>query len=58
VRTGVYHEVIVAYLAWVRARGFERAHLWACPPQRGNNFIFWCHPTHQRTPNKERLLLW
>jgi E1A/CREB-binding protein len=54
----VYHEVIVAYLAWVRARGFERAHLWACPPQRGNNFIFWCHPTHQRTPNKERLLLW
>jgi hypothetical protein len=58
VRTAVYHEIIVAYLAWARLRGFARAHLWACPPQRGNNFIFWCHPTHQRTPSKERLLQW
>jgi len=57
-RTNVYHEIIVAYLAWVRARGFTKAHLWACPPQRGNNFIFWCHPQHQRTPSKDRLLSW
>ena len=57
-RTAVYHEIIVSYLAWVRRRGFVRAHLWACPPQRGNNFIFWCHPQHQRTPSKERLIQW
>ena len=57
-RTAVYHEIIVSYLAWARRRGFVRAHLWACPPKRGNNFIFWCHPQHQRTPSKDRLLQW
>jgi hypothetical protein len=57
-RTNVYHEIIISYIAWVRLRGFLKVHLWSCPPQRGNNFIFWCHPQHQRTPNKERLILW
>ena len=57
-RTEVYHELLVAYLDWSRGRGFEAAHIWACPPQRGNNFIFWCHPQHQRTPSRERLTEW
>lgn len=57
-RTAVYHEILMSYLAWARKRGFTTAHLWACPPQRGNNFIFWCHPQHQRTPSKDRLLTW
>merc|ERR1712147_492755 len=50
--------VYVAYLDWSRGRGFDAAHIWACPPQRGNNFIFWCHPQHQRTPSRERLTEW
>jgi len=58
VRTAVYHEILVSYLAWVAARGFTHAHIWACPPYRGNNFIFWCHPSHQRTPSGERLVQW
>ena len=57
-RTEVYHELLVAYLDWSRGRGFDAAHIWACPPQRGNNFIFWCHPQHQRTPSRERLTEW
>lgn len=57
-RTKVYHEIIVSYLLWCRLRGFQHAHIWACPPHRGNNFIFWCHPQHQKTPSKERLLAW
>jgi len=57
-RTAVYHEILLGYMAWVKARGFTHAHIWACPPQRGNNFIFWCHPSHQRTPSKERLVEW
>jgi hypothetical protein len=57
-RTVVYHEILVAYLAWVRARGFKIGHIWSCPPQRGDNFIFWCHPPHQRTPSRERLSAW
>lgn len=57
-RTMVYQEIVVCYLAWARQRGFKRCHFWACPPQRGDNFIFWCHPTHQRTPSRDRLNAW
>ena len=57
-RTAVYHEILVAYLDWLRRRGFKAAHIWSCPPQRGNNFIFWCHPLHQKTPTRDRLSGW
>jgi hypothetical protein len=57
-RTIVYQEIIVAYLKWSQLRGFKRCHLWSCPPQRGDNFIFWCHPSHQRTPSRDRLNSW
>eukprot|EP00429_Kryptoperidinium_foliaceum_P000131 CAMPEP_0176018066 /NCGR_PEP_ID=MMETSP0120_2-20121206/8685_1 /TAXON_ID=160619 /ORGANISM="Kryptoperidinium foliaceum, Strain CCMP 1326" /LENGTH=1204 /DNA_ID=CAMNT_0017351103 /DNA_START=437 /DNA_END=4051 /DNA_ORIENTATION=+ len=57
-RTEVYHEILVSYLATARARGFETAHIWACPPSRGNSFVFWNHPSSQRTPNQDRLLNW
>lgn len=57
-RTALYHEVLVAYLASARVRGFESAHIWACPPSKGNSFVFWNHPASQRTPTKERLISW
>jgi hypothetical protein len=57
-RTDVYHEMLVSYLATARARGYESAHIWACPPARGNSFVFWNHPNSQRTPTKERLVAW
>ena len=57
-RTEVFREILVAYLATARARGYESAHIWACPPSRGNSFVFWNHPASQRTPTKERLISW
>jgi hypothetical protein len=57
-RTEVYHEILVSYLATARERGFQTAHIWACPPSRGNSFVFWNHPASQRTPNKEHLISW
>lgn len=57
-RSEVFQEILVAYLATARVRGFEAAHIWACPPSRGNSFIFWNHPSSQRTPTHERLLSW
>jgi hypothetical protein len=57
-RTAVYHEMLVSYLATARKRGFEIAHIWACPPSRGNSFVFWNHPASQRTPTQERLVAW
>lgn len=57
-RTDVYHEILVAYLAIARKQGYETAHIWACPPSRGNSFVFWNHPSAQRTPSRDRLLAW
>jgi len=57
-RTQVYHEMLSAYFATARKRGFSTIHIWSCPPSRGNSFVFWGHPQSQRTPTKERLLGW
>lgn len=57
-RTAVYHEIMSGYLMWAQRRGFQQCQFWACPPQRGDNFIFWCHPPHQRTPTRDRLNAW
>lgn len=58
VRTTVYHEVLCAYMANSRRRGFVTANIWACPPQRGDGYIFHRHPVQQRTPTKDRLRKW
>lgn len=57
-RTQVYQEILVSYLATARKRGYETAQIWACPPSRGNSFVFWNHPASQRTPTLERLVSW
>ena len=58
VRTQIYHELLVAYMANARRRGYVTANIWACPPQRGDGYIFHRHPSQQRTPTKERLRRW
>jgi hypothetical protein len=57
-RSAIYHEILLGYLAHASARGFENAHIWACPPQRSLSYIFWCHPPDQRTPSREHLRDW
>ncbi len=49
-RTTVDQEIIISYLAYAKQRGFHSAHIWSCPPQKGDDYIFNCHPKHLIMP--------
>ena len=34
------------------------AHIWACPPSEGDDYIFHCHPPEQKIPKPKRLVEW
>lgn len=58
IRTQLFQETLISYMAYCKMRGFTYAHIWACPTSRGGDFIYWCHPAFQKNPGKERLLAW
>ena len=57
-RTSIYRDLLVGYLADAKRRGFHTAHIWACPPKRGDDYIFHAKPKHQRVPTDDRLRKW
>ena len=57
-RTDVYHEILVGYLHYAKQLGFTMAHIWACPPAEGDDYIFHMHPLEQRIPKAKRLQDW
>uniref|UniRef100_A0A914PKW8 histone acetyltransferase n=1 Tax=Panagrolaimus davidi TaxID=227884 RepID=A0A914PKW8_9BILA len=57
-RTNVYHEILLGYLDYARKGGYTMAHLWACPPSEGDDYIFHCHPPEQKIPKHKRLSEW
>ncbi len=57
-RTDVYHEILIGYLDYAKQLGYVYAHIWACPPSEGDDYIFHCHPPEQRVPKPKRLQDW
>ncbi|CAF3278892.1 unnamed protein product [Rotaria socialis] len=57
-RTALYYEILIGYLEYVKQLGIVYAHIWACPPSEGDDYIFHCHPAEQRVPKPKRLQEW
>lgn len=57
-RTSLYHEILCAYMEYVKMLDFKAVHLWASPPEESVEYIFNNHPTTQQIPDTARLVRW
>lgn len=50
--------VFLTYLYSFIVLRYTMAHIWACPPSEGDDYIFHCHPEEQKIPKPKRLQEW
>lgn len=54
----MYYEILLSYLDYAKQLGYSMAHIWACPPCEGDDYIFHFHPVEQKVPKAKRLQDW
>eukprot|EP00798_Chlamydomonas_sp_ICE-L_P008174 gene8174-1430_t len=55
-RTYVYQQLLISYLAYIKMLGFEQMYIWACPPMAGDDYILAMTTSCTATlPSKKRL---
>ena len=57
-RTLMHQEIIIGCLQDAKKRGYRTAHIWSCPPLKGDDYIFFCKPENQKIPKAARLRQW
>jgi hypothetical protein len=57
-RTLMHQQVMLGFLEDCKNRGFHTAHIWSCPPLKGDDYIFFCKPENQKIPKAARLRAW
>ena len=50
--------VAIGYMNYMSKLGYTWAHIWACPPGEGDDYIFHQHPADQKIPKPKRLQEW
>ena len=54
----VFNDIFPGYLDYMKKLGYTMAHIWACPPSEGDDYIFHSHPPDQKIPKPKRLQEW
>ncbi|OQR81484.1 hypothetical protein THRCLA_11693 [Thraustotheca clavata] len=57
-RVLMHQQVILGFLDDAKQRGYHTAHIWSCPPLKGDDYIFFCKPENQKIPKAARLRSW
>ena len=54
---GMLRVILEQFLLLVSS-SYQTAHIWACPPSEGDDYIYHCHPPEQKIPKPRRLQEW